>query len=87
MAKYLDKTEEEWDDLVEKWHTDSTIDCTLQEYLELDDIEYIKFAHGIDDKDISDEDVLKKSTEIVKDVVTELAIKPALEKAVKYIKR
>lgn len=87
MAKYLDKTEEEWDDLVDKWHTDSTIDCTLQEYLELDDIEYIKFAHGIDDKDISDEDVLKKSTDIVKDIVTELAIKPALEKAVKYIKR
>lgn len=87
MAKYLDKTEEEWEDLVKKWHTDSTIDCTLQEYLELDDIEYIKFAHGIDDKDISDEDVLKKSTEIVKDVVTELAIKPAIEKVVKYIKR
>lgn len=50
MAKYSDKTIQEWDDLVEKWHTDATIKCTLQEYLELDDIEYLKFVHGIIDE-------------------------------------
>lgn len=87
MAKYLDKTLSEWEDLTERWHTDTTIKCTLQEYLELDDIEYLKFAHGIDDKKISDEEVLKKSAEITKEVVTELAIKPALEKVARRIKR
>ncbi len=82
MAKYLDKTESEWDELVEKWHTDTAVECTLQEYLELDDIEYLKYAHGINDKNISDEEVLKKSAETAKDVVTELVIKPTLEKVI-----
>ena len=80
MAKYLDKTESEWDELVERWHADTSVECTLQEYLELDDIEYLKYAHGINDKNISDEEVLKKSAETAKDVVTELVIKPTLEK-------
>lgn len=85
MAKYSDKTMSEWDALTERWHTDSTIKCTLQEYLELDDIEYLKFIHGINDKNISDEEVLKKSAEIAKDVVTELVIKSTLEKVVSYL--
>lgn len=78
MAKYLDKTKQEWEDLTEKWHTDPTIGCSLQEYLELDDIEFLKFAHGIDTENISDEEVVKRSSEICKDVVTELVIKPKL---------
>lgn len=78
MAKYLDKTEQEWEDLTEKWHTDPTISCSLQEYLGLDDIEFLKFAHGIDTENISDEEVVKRSSEICKDVVTELVIKPKL---------
>lgn len=86
MAKYLDKTNEEWDDLIDKWHSDNTISCSLQDYLELDDIEFLKLAHGIDDKDISDEEVLKKSSEIAKDVVTELVIKPTIAKSISYIK-
>lgn len=85
MARYLDKTISEWDDLVEKWHTDATIKCTLQEYLELDDIEYLKYAHGITDENISDEEVLKMSSETAKDVVTELVIKPTLEKVVSFL--
>lgn len=86
MAKYLDKTNEEWDDLVDKWHSDNTISCSLQDYLELDDIEFLKLAHGIDNKDISDEEVLKKSSEIAKDVVTELVIKPTIAKSISCIK-
>lgn len=78
MAKYLDKTKQEWEDLTEKWHTDPTISCSLQEYLGLDDIEFLKFAHGIDTENISDEEVVKRSSEICKDVVTELVIKPKL---------
>ena len=46
MAKYLDKTLSEWEDLTERWHTDTTIKCTLQEYLELDDIEYLNIPNG-----------------------------------------
>lgn len=86
MAKYLDKTSEEWDDLVDKWHSDNKISCSLQDYLELDDIEFLKLAHGINEKDISDEEVLKKSSEIAKDVVTELVIKPTVAKAISCIK-
>ena len=86
MAKYLDKSSEEWEDLVNKWHSDNTISCSLQDYLELDDIEFLKFAHGIDDKDISDEGVLKKSSEIAKDIVTELVIKPTIAKSIRCIK-
>lgn len=78
MAKYLDKTKQEWEDLTEKWHTDPTISCSLQEYLGLDDIEFLKFAHGIDAENISDEEVVKRSSEICKEVVTELVIKPKL---------
>lgn len=85
MAKYLDKTKSEWDELTERWHSDSSLTCSLQEYLELDDIEYLKFAHGIDDPDISDTEVLEKSSEIARNVITELVIKPAFDKAVQFI--
>ena len=85
MAKYLDKSKEKWDELVDQWHSDSSLTCSLQEYLELDDIEYLKFAHGIDDPDISDTEVLEKSAGITRDVVTELVIKPALKKAIQVL--
>ena len=84
MAKYLDKSKEKWDELVDQWHSDSSLTCSLQE-LELDDIEYLKFAHGIDDPDISDTEVLEKSAGIARDVVTELVIKPALKKAIQVL--
>lgn len=87
MAKYLDKTQDEWDDLVEKWNTDTSIMCSLQEYLELDDVEYLKFAHGLDDENISDKEVYEKSAEIAKNAVTELVIKPSLNNAIKRIRR
>lgn len=29
MVKYLDKASEEWEDLVDKWHSDNTIRCSL----------------------------------------------------------
>lgn len=81
MAKFLDKSQEEWDALVEKWHTDNTIDCSLMDYLGLSEVEYLKFVHGIKDTDISDEDVYKRSSEVVKDAVTELVIKPKISAA------
>ena len=80
MAKYLDRSIKEWDELVEQWHSNPSVTCSLQEYLDLDDVEYLKFAHGIDEQNISDADVLEKSAKITRDVVEELVIKPALQK-------
>lgn len=85
MAKYLDKTKSEWEELTELWHSDSSIKCSLQEYLDLNDIEYLKFVHGIDEQNITDEDIIQKSSEIARNVVTELVIKPAFDKAVQFI--
>ena len=46
-----------------------------------------EFVFGIDDKDISDTDVMEKSSEIIRDVVTELVIKPKIEEFCKKIER
>ena len=35
MAKYLDKSKEKWDELVDQWHSDSSLTCSLQEYNEI----------------------------------------------------
>lgn len=68
-----------------KWHNDLTITCSLQQYLELDDIEYLKFAHGMNEKDLTDEEVLEKSSEIVKTAFIELVLKPNLKKVSDFI--
>lgn len=53
----------------------------------MDDVEYLKFAHGLDDENISDKEVYEKSAEIAKNAVTELVIKPSLNNAIKRIRR
>ena len=85
MAKYMDKTQEEWDKLVVKWHEDTSITCSLQEFLELNDTEYLKMCMDISEPDITDEEVIKRSKELAKDVVTELVIKPKLVNVIKEI--
>ena len=86
MAKYLDKTESEWDELIAQWHNSPSIKCSLQEYLALNDIEYLKLIHGIDTQDITDTQVSEKASKIVKDAVTELVIKPSFEMAMQMIR-
>lgn len=61
MAKFLDKTQDEWDDLTEQWHNDKSLTISLQEFLELDDTEYLRFAHSIDTPDLTPEEVLEES--------------------------
>lgn len=78
MPKYSDRSPKEWEDLTEKWHSDPTIQCSLQQFLGLSDIEYLRFAHGIGE-DVPDEEVTKNSSEITREIVTELAIKPKLQ--------
>lgn len=85
MAKYTDKTRDEWDKLVEKWHEDAAISCSLQDYLELDDIEYQKMCLDIEDPEVTDEEIIEKSKQIAQDVVTELVIKPKLDNAIRII--
>lgn len=78
MAKYSDKTPDEWDVLIEKWHTDATITCSLQDYLELSDAEYMRLVHSLDDEKISDKEIYEGVRQIAKDVVTEMVIRPKL---------
>lgn len=67
--KYTDKTDDEWDDLIEKWHNDPDIKITLNEYLGLDDEQYQRLAFGIRDDSLSYEEVLKISGKVCRDVI------------------
>ena len=87
MAKYLDKTESEWEELIEQWHKNTSINCSLQEFLKLNDVEYLKLVHGIDVQDITDTQVFEKASGIARDVVTKLVIKPTLKKAMQIIEQ
>ena len=61
MAKYSDKTQDEWDELVEQWHTDESLTMSLPDFLELDETEYMKLAHGIDTPDLTPEEVKEEA--------------------------
>lgn len=74
MAKFLDKTQEEWDELVEQWHSDETLTLSLREFLELDETEYLKFAHGIDTPNLSPAEVLEESRKRTAQAVVGLTI-------------
>ena len=74
MAKYLDKTQDEWDDLVEKWHNDKSIEMSLPEFLELDETEYLRLVHGIDTPDLTPDEVLEESRKRVAQAVVGLTI-------------
>ena len=44
MAKFLDKTMDEWDDIVDKWNEDKDTKLTLPEYMDLNEIEFLRLA-------------------------------------------
>lgn len=67
--KYTDKTDDEWDDLIEEWHNDPDTTITLKEYLGLDDEQYQRLAFGIRDDSLSYEEVLKISGKVCRDVI------------------
>lgn len=75
MSKFLDKTQEEWDDLVELWHSDESIKKSLPEFLGLNDIEYLKLVHSIDIPDLTEEEVLEESRKRTAEAVVGLTIK------------
>lgn len=61
MAKYLDKTPDEWENLVEQWHDDESLTMSLPEFLELDETEYLRLVHSIDTPNLTPNEVLEES--------------------------
>ena len=57
MAKFFYKTMDEWDDIVDKWHEDKNTEQTLQEYMGLNEIEFLRYLHNITDPNLTDEEV------------------------------
>jgi len=74
MAKFLDKTEEEWDSLIEQWHTDPTITMSLPEFLELDEVEYLRLMHNIDAADLTSEEIMEEAGRRVRGAVVGITI-------------
>lgn len=74
MAKYTDKTIEEWEDIVEEWHNSPQIEQSLPEYMDLNEIEYLKFVHNITDDTLSDEEVREKATQCTREAVVGLTL-------------
>ena len=74
MSKYLDKRQEDWDDLVDQWHTDETITMSLPEFLELNETEYLRLVHGIDTPDLSPAEVLEEARKRTAQAVVGLTI-------------
>lgn len=74
MAKYLDRTQEEWDDLVEKWHTDESLTMSLPEFLELDETEYLRLVHSIDTPDLTPSEIVEEAGKRTRTAVVGLTL-------------
>lgn len=74
MAKFLNKTMEEWDDIAEQWHNDESIEVSLAEYMGLDEVEYMKYLHNITAPNISDEEVFEKAGRRTREAVVGLTL-------------
>ena len=69
--KYTDKTDDEWDDLVEQWHTSDT-KISLENFLQLDNFEYRKMVFGIRDDSITEEELSKYQKDLVTFIVNDI---------------
>lgn len=78
MAKYLDKTQEKWDELVEQWHNDETLEMSLPECLELDEVEYMRMIHGIDAPGLTAEEVAEEAVKRTRAAVVGLTMQECL---------
>ena len=74
MAKFLDKTQKEWDALIEQWHSDETLTMSLPEFLGLNETEYLRLVHGIDTPDLYPSEVLEESRKRTAQAVVGLTI-------------
>ena len=74
MAKYLDKTPDEWEDLIEQWHNDNSLTMSLPEFLELDETEYMRLVHGIDDANLTPEEIIEEAGRRTRQAVVGLTL-------------
>lgn len=74
MAKFLDKTMDEWDDIAEQWHNDDTIEVPLSEYMGLNEVEYMRYVHNITEPNLSDEEVFEEAARRTREAVVGLTL-------------
>lgn len=74
MAKFLDKTIDEWDDIVEQLHNDESTDMPLADYMGLNEVEYAKYVHNITDANLSNEEVFEEAGRRTRAAVVGLTI-------------
>lgn len=79
MAKFLDKTMDEWDDIAEEWHNDESITLSLKDYMGLNEIEYLRYVHSITDPDLTDEQVIEEAGRRTREAVVGLTAMEVLE--------
>ena len=78
MAKYLDKSQDEWEDLIEQWHNDELLTMSLPEFLELDETEYLRLVHGIDTPNLTPEEVAEEAGKRTRGAVVGLTLQSIL---------
>lgn len=74
MAKFLDKTMDEWDAIVEQWHNDDSIEVSLSEYMGLNEVEYMRYTHNITEPNLSSEEVFKEAGRRTREAVVGLTL-------------
>ena len=65
--KHTDKTDDEWDALIEEWHNGSS-DLSLPDFLGLNEEQYTRLCYGIRDDSLSYEDVLEYGRKLCMDI-------------------
>ena len=86
MAKFLDKTQE-WDDLIEQWHSDETPKMSLSEFLGLNETEYLRPVHDIDTPDLYPAEVLEESRKRTAQAVVGLTIQEMFKRKPYEVKK
>lgn len=79
MAKFFDKTMDEWDDIVDKWHEDKTTKLTLPEYMGLNEIEFLRYMHNITDPNLTAEEVEEEASRRTLEIVNSITTMESME--------
>lgn len=78
MAKFADKTMDEWDDIVEQWHKDTKTELSLREYMGLNEVEFLRYAQNIPDPSLDDESVRAEAARLGRQAMVGLTIMETL---------
>lgn len=74
MAKFTDKTMDEWDDIVEQWHNDTETKLSLREYMGLNEVEFLRYAQNIPDPSLDDDGVRAEAARLGRQAMVGLTI-------------